>query len=230
MSAISQTFEINPSSRPTAAELYQMISQYSRIPSQESTLLVTPPPEPSDTEDWGGNLPWAQPNPTSFALFRHYGSTPATDWVVFTVVVNRRNTRIVIVSSDVEQETLSIKLCNPSGDVIWHKNSMILNTIQDIVIPAFSEDGECMVVYLEGWIEVIDTRLGRTIDLISIQRNESIQPTAMAIGQNSKVLAVSSKKEGTAVDASLTRVTFLMDGPHLRYLQAWRMRHSILMP
>ena len=204
-SAILQTLEINPSLRPTAAELHHKFSCNTRITSQQSTLSVIQSLDAPDAEDWGGNLSWAQPNLKSFPVFGRYGSTTPTNWVVLAVVVNRPNTRITIISSDAEQETLSIKLCNPCGDVIWQKNSTILNTIQDVVFPAFSEDGECMAVFLEDRIEVIDARRG---SLISIQSNNSIQPTAIAVGQNGKILAISSEKEGTAIDASLSRVMF----------------------
>ena len=62
---------------------------------------------------------------------------------------------------------------------------------------AFSEDGECMAVFLDDKVETIDARRGITTDLISIPSNRSIQPMAIAIGQNGKVLAVSSEEEGT---------------------------------
>lgn len=169
----------------------------------ESGHPIKPGP-PRGHEDWENKLSWAQPNPAYSADFHYYHETPpTTDWNVLAAIVNKPNTRLAVISYDSAQENVNIKLCTLSAEILWQKSDVMPQNIEEIAIPAFSEDGTHLAIHFRDRLEVIDAQRGTTIEVISLT---PFQVSAIAIGRNPKNLVISSPKEDNNI--RLERVVF----------------------
>lgn len=156
-----------------------------------------------DSEDWEGKLSWIAPEPDSpLTVFHAFSEKPGSDWLVLHVIVNKANTRIVLLSCDDAQEIFSVKLYNLSGTVLWQRNDA-MNSIRQLVLPAFTEDGKHLVVYIQGNAEIIDAQRATIVKSVSI---EHLKPTAITIARNKNV-AIATHKTLYYNQATLSRVS-----------------------
>ena len=240
--AISDLLQVDSSLRPSAAQLYASFSRYYQLCQKTESVTVSPPTPrlhlAADIDDWSPKLSWISPPKSDSppTVFHVCGERPGTDWLVLHVVVNKPNNRIVLVSCDDNQENFSIKLCNTSGTVFWHKTDVMAST-QELILPAFTEDGKYLVVYIEGNAETINGVNGTSVNIVSIRH---LKPTALAIARNGKDLAIStrdklspdqpdgvilSKVSVSGPDGnkqSIAVLTFTLDNPRIIYLAKGR--------
>ena len=158
-----------------------------QLPSQDS--------EPSE------DFSWANPNLQRLSEFRYFNHTPPTDeWTVFTVTVNKSNTRLAVLSFDDSQEHIIVKLCDLNSRIIWQKTDIMpVDSVDKLVAPAFSDDGEHLAVVLRQRIEIVDSRNGSVLDHISLENplpneSEPLRITAIGIGHNLTNVVVSREK------------------------------------
>jgi hypothetical protein len=126
--------------------------------------------------------------------FHEYQKTPETGWDVFTVIVNKPNTRLVVISYDQNQENVIFKLCTQSGKVIWQMTQAMSGKLEEIVLPVFSEDGKHFAVFQKNNVHILDAHTAAAIDVVAVKDNDSLQVTAIAISKNGKDVAVSSPR------------------------------------
>lgn len=190
-STVHDMLQVIPSLRPSASKMHSLFSRYYQLvsnvsptsPSLRLDRLSLESDSFSDSEDWEGKLSWIPSNPDSpVPVFRTYDQKPGTDWFVLHVIINKPNNRIVLVSCDEDQENFSIKLYNLSGTVFWQKKDVI-TSVEELVLPAFSEDGKHLILYIQGNLEIVDARPGTTVNLISLGE---LKPVALAITRNAK--------------------------------------------
>jgi hypothetical protein len=236
--AISDMLQVDMSLRPSASRLCDSFSRYYQLCQKMEPLPVSPPiAHLPDIDDWSPKLSWISPKPDSPpTVFRVAGERPGTDWVLLHVVVNRPNTRIVLVSCDDNQENFSVKLCNISGTVLWQKTDQMTST-QDLVLPSFTEDGRYLALYIQGNAETINATDGSTVNIVSIKH---LKPTAIAIARNCKDLAISTRDKLSqdqadgvilskvsvsgpdAIQRSIVVATFPFDNARIIYLAKGR--------
>ena len=112
---ISDMLQVDSSSRPSTAQLFESFTRFYQVSQKTESLAVSPPlirpPIETNTEDWSPKMSWISLKPDSSpTVFRVYDQKPGTDWLVLHVIVNKPNTRIVIVSCDDNQQNYYIKL------------------------------------------------------------------------------------------------------------------------
>src|SRR5271170_4950952 len=194
-SAISDMLQVDSSLRPSATQLSASFSRYYQLCQRTGPVTVSPRtaglPMEADIDDWSPKLSWiSPPRPDSPpTVFHVCGERPGTDWLVLHVVVNKPNNRLVLVSCDDNQENFSVKLCNTSGTVLWQKTD-VMASAQELVLPAFTEDGKYLAVYIQGNAETINAVNGTTVNIVSIRH---LKPTALAIARNGKDFAISTR-------------------------------------
>jgi tetratricopeptide (TPR) repeat protein len=156
-------------------------------------------------EDWHPKLSWAVPNPPTKAVFRRIGETPATDWNVVGVIVNKPNTRVLFISChDSDPTIFSIKLCTSSGVLLRHKTLDTEGRTQTFWA-CFSEDGNYLAIYFRNQVEVFHTRQVEQIDSIALPRDGNFNPSSITIAfrRNTINLAVSIDRPGKEYNVSL---------------------------
>jgi hypothetical protein len=196
---VKHLLQIDPHVRPTANELVGMFSRYAKTSRKQSLLNTDAPVIPlSDLEmepiDWDNKLSWTDPSSDSITpIFQKHGEKKPTDWMVLEAFVNKPNTRLALLCSDVLNETYAVRLYTVSGVVLWEKEDVMPDNPQKIVHPAFNDDGLYLGVYINQRIEVLNAREGTTVISIVL---EKIKPVALAVGgRHGTNVAVTSHKE-----------------------------------
>jgi serine/threonine protein kinase len=164
-SVFQKMIQIDPGSRPTAADIsrhcLQSLASQPTMPTQtnehqarlRSTRAPSPPQRhavPSTAN--GSTLTWAtpsdrfQPNPT----FRFSSEVKLTSSLssVIASVTNRDNSRICVLCSDF-YEDMTVTLCDTEGGVVWEKAEKLHpSTLFRHPRPSFSSDGRFLVCFL----------------------------------------------------------------------------------
>lgn len=206
-----QMLQIDPSLRPTAAELYSKFSrefkrskaaEFKKPPSFPNTITQTFTTNDKDRET---DLSWADPNSPSMTVFQDYSHTTPTNWDVLATIVNNLNNRLALVSYNADLEIVRFKLCTPSAEVLWEKTSPKRSRVEDIVPPTFSDDGNLLAVYSTGGIDIFNACRGNMVRRIELENDQSFKVVSIAIGRNLKRIAIA--REG-GNSGSLERIVF----------------------
>jgi hypothetical protein len=204
----------DPDIRPSATLLRSTFSLYSRRllveKESETTIAASRSNNFEIAEDEGdGGVSWTKldeaKGPVTFTLEGEKQVT--SDCTVVHAIVNKPNSRIVLVCTDEDDDCLVIKLCKVSGTVLWEdKDPEISMPADKLILPAFNDDGTHLVVYLHSKINIIDARTGTLESSFSLDNN--VVPTSIAISHDAKSTAITTatKVHDTDVDGGFYKL------------------------
>jgi hypothetical protein len=198
-----------PGIRPSAI-LCSTFSQFSRncLDQKKNAGLHVPnqPVEIAD-DDWELGFSWtnrdADAEPVIFSL---EGEKQVTGCTVLDAIINKPNSRIVLLCADDDDDRLVVKLSTTSGSILWEeKDLMVTVPASNVIFPSFDNHGIHLVVYINAKITILNVLTGTLMNSFSLDK---VIPTALAITRDAKSIgiATNSKVHPTDVDMGLYKL------------------------
>jgi hypothetical protein len=200
---LSDMFQRDPNTRPTATALRNPFLKYSQnlLQEQHNEKPTAKPRSDAEFVEADHEIGASRTKPANGVgpvTFSAAGEKQVTKCEVVHAITNKPNSRIILVCADDEDDHAVLKLCKVSGPIIWEdQDPTFILPNGDFVMPSFNADGTYLIVCINAKITVINAQSG-TIH-ISFPLDK-IVPSAVSIGSDSGSIAITTKSKIKATD------------------------------